>query len=163
MANYVQSSVQNTAAFGAPGLPGDGWFGTDITSVPAGDGYGASAGIQPGYALYEGTTGVVDYPTSSGQVTAAAGIGVADPALESLDILFPQGKAVPVMRKGRIWVVFEDPESAVVNSSPYVRTSGVGTPGAFKSTSTNATQATWAVIKTVDTLYGVVELDINLP
>lgn len=162
---YVQLTVQNTAAMGAPGLVGDSWFGTEIMTFAAGsDGYaGTEGGIKPGYAVASGSTQTVNYPTAAGSVTAPAGIVVANPALESLDPLYAEGTAVSVLKKGRVWVVFEDAESATVGSSPYVRTSGVGHPGAFKSTASNATQATWAKIVTVDTLYGRVELDVLLP
>lgn len=165
MANYVQDSVKATAAAGFPGQVADSWFGTDIQTN-----FAASGGLKPGLAVTFGSTaGVVEYPDGYADLTAlkSAGIVVADPSLEGTDILFAEGVAVPVLRKGRVWVTFENPSAAVVNTNPYIRyvAAGAEQKGAFRTDAdgSDAAVCTWAVIKSIDELYGQVELDVLLP
>lgn len=133
----VQTSVNALPEKGAPGMVADGWAGTDIMSAAAGE------PMNPG-VLVTLDSGKVELPDAAADFDPDAVAGIVcqeHKGFDSKDNLFSAGDSVPVMKKGRVWVVTED--TLTVGAHPYVRHAADGgntTLGAFRSaTATGAT------------------------
>lgn len=144
MSNFVQNTVKNQPVVGIPGMKGDGWDGDIDSKIVAGD-----ETLTPGRAVSLGSEPetIVEFDT------AAYGILMNVTELEGSDYVDGY-TAAPIMRKGRVFVDFNDPQNAVVGAVPEALADG-------QLASTGGTALTGSVIsKVVD---GVVEVDINLP
>lgn len=111
-------------------------------------------------------------PTAAADVTGfAVGVSYRDNSVEptdGTDPLYADGDKVPILKKGRIWVVCENILTAATMNSVYVRhvAGGAEQLGAFRSTadSTDATVlpgARW--LTTTSAINSLALLEVNLP
>jgi len=146
MVDFVQNTVLDEPVAGIPGMLGDGWAGRDVDTKIVEDGYA----LTPGFAVELSS---VDAEMVREYETSAYGILVLVSELESADTL-DGGKAVGVLRKGRAFVDFSDPENAVVGDTPELLIDG-------QFASTGGTAFTGCRISKV--VGSAVEVEINLP
>jgi hypothetical protein len=133
------SAVQTTVPANAPiGLPGDPYpseEGTVVTKI-------ALEVIPFGVWVSFNTEGKADLPDSTGEVTGVYGGGVAlrGKDMPSGSTGYAIGDAVPVMTRGKVFVLCE--ETLVVGDTPFARfaSGGGGTQlGAFRNDADTAT------------------------
>jgi len=106
-------------------------------------------------------------PSTTGEVTDGSmlGVAVADVSIESdggVGSGYPIDDAVPVLRKGRVWVIAEDAVPAV-GTPAFVRFAAGGggsVLGAFRTDADTASAVAWPGARFMTTTGGVNELAI---
>ena len=163
MAVQTTFTILNPLAYA--GLVADAWHGRDIANRIAGSLDGYFTGLNPGLAVVRvSDSNVVVHPTT----TLAAFEGVVTHVdKEPSDPLFPEGDVVGILKKGRIWCVFENPEATTLGSTTlFVRVVAAGDEqlGAFRTDAdgSDAVALTGAKVTAIDTVSGLVEISFNL-
>jgi len=174
-------AINTPAAF--PGLRADNGLTQDVISRLVEDAAGAKAGT----CLVPGTDAEAQaiVPTTAVEITGGTGLGVAlfdaskQPATVAAAIAadneYDPEQAVPLMQKGRVWVLCDAGATITANSQAFVRyASGVGgtrlgvfredDPGSEAAALPNAVfrSAHQDVVLQADT-YRVALVEINLP
>jgi hypothetical protein len=162
----MQTSYSQNLVAGFPGLKYDGAFSQDIVTgenVAAAHGFGKFACLGAG-------PGLIALPAAAADITdlkKAIGVVLAKQDMESSasgDPQYPVKSAVPVMKKGRVWV---NTESAVTagSSDVHVRyVAGSGSVGAFRGAAVASETAILPDAKWLSTTTGagLALLEINL-
>ena len=125
------------------------------------------AGVDSGFAVRDGATigngGTCKVLSATGDTAVFLGITVLDLYREPKSPRFAQFDAVPILRKGRIWVTSVDDTRTIVGSNVYLYYTGgnVGLFGGNPNASANLiTNASWVMGANTGLL---ALLEINFP
>jgi hypothetical protein len=155
----IQTEINLHAPRAFAGQQGDSWHGQDVKSRVAG-----TAGVNPGLAV-TGTGNTVHVP--AGNLTNLQGVVLVE-AKESKSPLFEEGEIVPVLAKGRVWCLCEDPEDVTLGQAPFVRHTANGANtilGIFRSdagTAASAAVLSTAKVTEIDLATGLIEISIDV-
>ncbi len=155
-------SIDQAAAFA--GMKGDGAPVQDVVT-----GENAAAVLFGSYACLDSAVGSIKAPAAAVDITAIGkqvGVVLAKQDMVSSasgSAQYPAKSAVPVMKKGRVWVTVED-AITVGTSTVNVRYAGTGNKGAFAGAAVSSETAVLPGARWLSntTGAGVALLEINL-